>query len=159
MSRFHGPKPLTDSVFANIELSQCKFEILLNLPVFIFVSGMFPAWPPRLLALRLLLALLVSAATLRACRISEIACRNGRCVQLDRYCDGVDDCGDNTDEPRFCTGKYNNLILQIFHFQHDKNYDPTYIIIVVIKLNFTLSMVLLHIIMLPFNNKTTSNKT
>ncbi|GLH06301.1 LOW QUALITY PROTEIN: uncharacterized protein LOC103523051 [Gryllus bimaculatus] len=34
---------------------------------------------------------------------SIFPCRNARCVRLDRYCDGVDDCGDKSDEPRFCT--------------------------------------------------------
>ncbi|CAG9857034.1 unnamed protein product [Phyllotreta striolata] len=38
-----------------------------------------------------------------ACRISEFPCRNGRCVRLNAYCDGTDDCGDVSDEPPFCT--------------------------------------------------------
>ncbi|XP_044736901.1 uncharacterized protein LOC123298870 [Chrysoperla carnea] len=42
-------------------------------------------------------------ATAPACRISEFPCRNNRCVRLDRYCDGIDDCGDMSDEPRYCT--------------------------------------------------------
>lgn len=41
-----------------------------------------------------------------ACRISEFPCRNGHCVRLNAYCDGNDDCGDISDEPAFCTGKY-----------------------------------------------------
>ncbi|XP_059477318.1 uncharacterized protein LOC132197791 [Neocloeon triangulifer] len=62
---------------------------------------MVPAWPPpRLYPLLLLAAVATFAA---ACRISEFQCRNGRCVQLDRYCDAHDDCGDNSDEPKFCT--------------------------------------------------------
>lgn len=40
------------------------------------------------------------------CRISEFTCRNGRCVRLNGYCDGVDDCGDLSDEPSYCTGNY-----------------------------------------------------
>ena len=41
-----------------------------------------------------------------SCRISEYPCRGGAsCVPLDKYCDGKDDCGDGSDEPKFCTGK------------------------------------------------------
>ena len=53
-----------------------------------------------------LMAALLMAMAVPACRISEFPCRNGRCIRLDRYCDGVDDCGDKSDEPRYCTGKY-----------------------------------------------------
>jgi len=56
-----------------------------------------------------LMAALLMAVAVPACRISEFPCRNGRCIRLDRYCDGVDDCGDKTDEPRYCTGKYSDL--------------------------------------------------
>ncbi|KAG4071236.1 hypothetical protein HA402_008971 [Bradysia odoriphaga] len=39
-----------------------------------------------------------------ACKISEFACRGGSiCLPLDKYCDGRDDCGDSSDEPKFCT--------------------------------------------------------
>uniref|UniRef100_A0A8D8QS39 CUB domain-containing protein n=1 Tax=Cacopsylla melanoneura TaxID=428564 RepID=A0A8D8QS39_9HEMI len=37
------------------------------------------------------------------CRISEYQCRNGRCVSLDRFCNEYDDCGDKSDEPRYCS--------------------------------------------------------
>ncbi|KAL1450879.1 hypothetical protein WDU94_003191 [Cyamophila willieti] len=37
------------------------------------------------------------------CRISEYQCRNGRCVSLDRFCNEFDDCGDKSDEPRYCS--------------------------------------------------------
>jgi len=40
------------------------------------------------------------------CRVSEYLCGNGQCVTLDRFCDGEDDCGDKTDEPRYCTRKF-----------------------------------------------------
>ncbi|KAL3272499.1 hypothetical protein HHI36_013976, partial [Cryptolaemus montrouzieri] len=40
-----------------------------------------------------------------ACRISEFPCRNGRCISLNKYCDGIDDCEDISDEPKFCTGE------------------------------------------------------
>jgi hypothetical protein len=53
-----------------------------------------------------LMATLLIVVAVPACRISEFPCRNGRCIRLDRYCDGVDDCGDTSDEPRYCTGKY-----------------------------------------------------
>jgi Low-density lipoprotein receptor domain class A len=70
---------------------------------------MVPAWPPpRLLSFTRHQGLVLVAAVLAlaaGCRISEFQCRNGRCVQLDRYCDASDDCGDKSDEPKFCTGE------------------------------------------------------
>lgn len=54
--------------------------------------------------------LLVLVATCVAgppkCRVSEFFCDTGQCVALDRYCDGEDDCGDKSDEPRYCSRKY-----------------------------------------------------
>ncbi|XP_055843991.1 uncharacterized protein LOC129910587 [Episyrphus balteatus] len=39
-----------------------------------------------------------------ACRVSEFPCRGSSvCVPLDKYCDGKDDCGDASDEPKYCT--------------------------------------------------------
>lgn len=38
-----------------------------------------------------------------SCRVSEFFCDTGQCVALDRYCDGEDDCGDKSDEPRYCS--------------------------------------------------------
>lgn len=43
------------------------------------------------------------------CSMSEFTCTNGKCVQLNKYCDKINDCGDGSDEPRFCTSAYNNL--------------------------------------------------
>ncbi|KAL1373925.1 hypothetical protein pipiens_005059 [Culex pipiens pipiens] len=37
------------------------------------------------------------------CAMSEHTCNNGRCVPLNKYCNNVNDCGDGSDEPRFCT--------------------------------------------------------
>lgn len=37
------------------------------------------------------------------CSLSEFSCSNGRCVPISKYCDRVNDCDDNSDEPRFCT--------------------------------------------------------
>ncbi|KAF4523875.1 hypothetical protein B566_EDAN010193 [Ephemera danica] len=41
-----------------------------------------------------------------SCRVSQFFCNTGQCVALDRYCDGEDDCGDKSDEPRYCSRKY-----------------------------------------------------
>ncbi|XP_017760684.1 PREDICTED: uncharacterized protein LOC108551155 [Eufriesea mexicana] len=37
------------------------------------------------------------------CGIAELTCRDGHCVPIDAYCNGQDDCGDNSDEPAMCT--------------------------------------------------------
>ncbi len=37
-----------------------------------------------------------------ACRDDELLCRNGMCLSKARFCDGVDDCKDGTDEPYGC---------------------------------------------------------
>ncbi|XP_040359283.1 uncharacterized protein LOC8041370 [Ixodes scapularis] len=42
-----------------------------------------------------------SAST--GCKLSEFMCDNGRCVSLNRYCDGTDDCGDASDEQLVCS--------------------------------------------------------
>lgn len=39
------------------------------------------------------------------CSMSEFTCTNGKCVQLNKFCDNTNDCGDGSDEPRFCTRK------------------------------------------------------
>ena len=47
----------------------------------------------------------------RPCAVSEHTCNNGRCVPLNKYCNNVNDCGDGSDEPRFCTSKYPLFVL------------------------------------------------
>ncbi|XP_012251545.2 uncharacterized protein LOC105683496 [Athalia rosae] len=37
------------------------------------------------------------------CRPSEYLCDTGQCLAQDKFCDGEDDCGDKSDEPRYCS--------------------------------------------------------
>ena len=37
------------------------------------------------------------------CPVSEYTCDNLRCIAKDRVCNGVNDCGDNSDERPNCT--------------------------------------------------------
>jgi len=37
------------------------------------------------------------------CGLAELTCRDGRCVPIDAYCNGENDCGDGSDEPTMCT--------------------------------------------------------
>ena len=81
-----------------------------NLNIFHIVSQVQKAMEQHLQSLSMvLMAALLMAMAVPACRISEFPCRNGHCIRLDRYCDAVDDCGDKSDEPRYCTGKYTEL--------------------------------------------------
>ncbi|KAF5293767.1 hypothetical protein FQA39_LY03252 [Lamprigera yunnana] len=54
-------------------------------------------------AIIFVISILQQASPGPACRISEYPCRNGRCIRLDHYCNGNDDCGDKSDEPTYCT--------------------------------------------------------
>ena len=49
----------------------------------------------------------LSIAANSKCSISEFSCANGKCISLAQFCDNNNDCGDNSDEPRFCSRKYN----------------------------------------------------
>lgn len=48
------------------------------------------------------------------CAMSEFTCTNGKCIQLNKFCDKVNDCGDSSDEPRFCTRKCQLYIFILF---------------------------------------------
>ncbi|XP_063535755.1 uncharacterized protein LOC134745601 isoform X2 [Cydia strobilella] len=37
------------------------------------------------------------------CGVAEFACRSGQCVRLDRFCDGIAQCMDGSDEPPHCS--------------------------------------------------------
>lgn len=64
-------------------------------PLFVAAGGV--------VAVLLLVVLSAGLATPPQCRVSEFFCDTGQCVALDRYCDGADDCGDKSDEPRYCS--------------------------------------------------------
>lgn len=42
----------------------------------------------------------------RTCKITEFKCANDRCIQQNYFCNNKNDCGDSSDEPRYCTRKY-----------------------------------------------------
>nr|CAD7404503.1 unnamed protein product [Timema cristinae] len=45
---------------------------------------------------------IASASCVVVCRAGQLRCRNRRCVDKSNFCDGVDDCGDSSDEPSTC---------------------------------------------------------
>lgn len=50
------------------------------------------------------------------CRMSELLCDTGQCISLDKYCNGEDDCGDKSDEPKSCTREY--YLTYLHHSEH-----------------------------------------
>ena len=54
-----------------------------------------------------------SKATSSSCRSTEFSCDNKRCIRIGSTCNGVDDCGDYSDE-RNCS-KLNYLIPRLNH--------------------------------------------
>lgn len=47
------------------------------------------------------------------CSLAEFSCSNGKCIPSSKYCDRINDCDDNSDEPRFCTRKILKLGIQL----------------------------------------------
>lgn len=50
------------------------------------------------------------------CSISEFTCANNNCISAAQFCDNNDDCGDASDEPRFCTSEWTYTQLKVFFF-------------------------------------------
>ncbi|CRK97334.1 CLUMA_CG010727, isoform A [Clunio marinus] len=48
-----------------------------------------------------------SSGAYQKCSISEFSCLNGKCISASQFCDNIDNCGDASDEPRFCTNTPN----------------------------------------------------
>lgn len=66
-------------------------------------------WPSFLLVLMMMALLLapgvgaLGGGLIGACPLTQFRCSTGRCVNLNMFCDGRNDCGDNSDEPAHCT--------------------------------------------------------
>lgn len=45
------------------------------------------------------------------CSISEFTCANNNCISASQFCNNNDDCGDASDEPRFCTSELKLILL------------------------------------------------
>ncbi|XP_050310643.1 uncharacterized protein LOC126746434 [Anthonomus grandis grandis] len=64
--------------------------------------------PPNLGTAILTAQLILTIAFLNSseankCKLSEFPCANGKCLPQNRFCDNKNDCGDSSDEPRYCT--------------------------------------------------------
>lgn len=46
--------------------------------------------------------------TVQLCATSQFLCANDRCLDASYMCNGVDNCGDNSDETTICTGTHHN---------------------------------------------------
>ena len=40
------------------------------------------------------------------CPTNYFVCANDQCLEPGKICDGINDCGDNSDESTICTGRY-----------------------------------------------------
>ncbi|XP_037044522.1 uncharacterized protein LOC119080330 isoform X2 [Bradysia coprophila] len=108
--------------FKKTELNSRKIILrIYATEIIIKMALVIAKWPnaitaPLLLSLVLLHNAIASSSTTTAigtksgqlwpgtkCAMSEYTCTNGKCIQLNQYCDNVNDCGDSSDEPRFCT--------------------------------------------------------
>lgn len=72
-----------------------------NIPLAIPPSGPIPL--PAAVAASSVSSLAAAKAKAAPCKITEYKCDNRRCVPLTSYCDNKNDCGDSSDEPRYCT--------------------------------------------------------
>lgn len=41
----------------------------------------------------------------QTCKLSEFRCSNDTCISLSKFCDGLADCSDRSDEPNQCSGE------------------------------------------------------
>lgn len=66
----------------------------------------------------------------RSCRRGYRPCYNQRCVANSRFCDGIDDCGDNSDEA-FCSSESAPFDL-LFNPPCLRGHDPTSLMLMLI---------------------------
>lgn len=52
--------------------------------------------------------------TKQTCKLSEMKCPNGICIPLSKFCNGVPDCSDKSDEPADCNGELNKIVFYRF---------------------------------------------
>ena len=45
------------------------------------------------------------------CRVSEFRCKTEKCIPINKFCNGIDDCSDKSDEPPYCSRKYFTCLL------------------------------------------------